>query len=163
MTQLSQNTPLVEVTAAPLSAQPERSVVGSRWSDVLELRLPLRPVASELSFETLQRAVGLRAEAYLAHAVLVDAIECFKKYAWAETKAQRKLHREARKWLAEDVVDANRLTCGFICDSLGIDRIALIEMLRDWHAAESARQVVRIARGSRSRRIVCLESPNIAA
>ena len=138
---------------ALLAVQPESRSAQPGWAVDVGLRFSIRSHADDLSFESLHRIIGPSAEAHLAHAVLFDAVQCFRKFAWAQRDSQRKLFREAREWLSTDSPTPDRLTCGFICDSLGIDRLALIQTLRNWYARESARRVEASMRKERSRRI----------
>ena len=105
-----------------------------------ELPLSVRIHANGPSLATLHDIVVRRPEAHLALVVLVDAILCFKRYAWSTCEPQRLLFREAQRWLSGDVPNSSRFTCGFICDSLGIDRAAVTEPLLAWHAHESIRR-----------------------
>ena len=135
-----------------LAAQPESRVAHPGWAVDVGLRFSIRSQSDDLSFESLHRIIGPSPEAHLAHAILFDAVQCYRKYAWAQRDAQRKLFREAREWLSTDSKTGDRLTCGFLCDSLGIDRLALIKTLREWYAREATRRVRAVIRKERPRR-----------
>ena len=108
-----------------------------------EMPLSVRIYATDPSMATLHDIVIRRPEAHLALVVLVDAILCFRRYAWSTSEPQRELFREAQRWLAGDAPNSSRFTCGFICDSLGIDRDAVTEPLLAWHTHESIRRSPR--------------------
>ena len=124
----------------PPSGSPPRTetpVTRTRWSAHAEMPLSVRIHANDPSLATLHDIVARHPEAHLALVVLVDAILCFKRYAWSTCEPQRLLFREAQRWLSGDVPNSSRFTCGFICDSLGIDRAAVTETLLAWHTHES--------------------------
>jgi hypothetical protein len=132
--------------AAPLSdplARTEPPATQPRWSSDVAMPLSVRIHANDPSFATLHDIVARRPEAHLALGVLVDAIVCFTRYAWSTSEPKRILFREAQRWLSGDVPNSSRFTCGFICDSLGIDRTAVTETLLAWHTHESIRRCRR--------------------
>ena len=124
----------------------EARAVRPRWGVDTGIRFLGRTKPAELSYDALRMVVAHSPEAALALAVLVDAVECFRRYAWSRRKADQSKFRAARRWLSDDYRATDGLSCSFICDSLGIDRTAVIEHLRAWHALESARRAERAAR-----------------
>lgn len=72
------------------------------------------------------------AERRLMMAVLQDALECFRKHAFARDSRGKQLFREAREW----IFDADRHWCySFenICEALGIDASYVRRGLEDWY------------------------------
>jgi hypothetical protein len=114
----------------------------------MTIQFPVRTDAGQLAFETVADILTRTPEADLALAVLVDAVLCYRKYAWSTLKPKRHLFREAQRWLSIDAPSNGRFTCGFICDSLGIDRVAVADALRTWRSQEDIRRAHIDRRGT---------------
>jgi hypothetical protein len=124
----------------PLSdplAHTETPVTRPRWITDAGMPLSVRLHATDPSLATFLDLLVRRPEAQLALFVLVDAIVCFKRYAWSTSERKRQLFREADRWLCGDAPHSSRFTCGFICDALGIDRAAVTDSLLAWYKHES--------------------------
>ena len=106
------------------------------------IQLEVRSDDGPLSFETVADIRARTPEAGLALAVLVDAVLCFRKYAWSTGERDQQQFREAQRWLSSDASPSSRFTCGFICDSLGIDRAAVTEGLRAWQTRAYIRRAL---------------------
>jgi hypothetical protein len=123
----------------------EQSVTWPRWSTDIGVQISMRREAFELSFESLRGGGRRSPEAELALAIMLDAVECFRNYAWSSRKAERKLFREARHWLSGDAPSDCHFTCDFVCEVLGIDRSAVVRSLQAWYAASSRARANRTA------------------
>lgn len=113
----------------------------------MTIQFPVRTDAGQLTLATVTDILTRTPEADLALAVLVDAVLCYRKYAWSTLKPKRHLFREAQRWLTTDASCNSRFTCGFICDSLGIDRVAVADALRTWRSQEHIRRARTERRG----------------
>ena len=72
-------------------------------------------------------------------AILEDAIRCFQNTFDAKTVRRRRLFRETQHWLF-DAHNTGFMSCPTVCESLGIDSIALRRSLREWLSAMRAGQ-----------------------
>jgi hypothetical protein len=74
---------------------------------------------------------ALTPERRLLIAILTDAVECYQKNLQAHTAKQRRICREAEKWMLSD---DQHWVFSFrnICDALGVDADALRERARAW-------------------------------
>ena len=70
-------------------------------------------------------------------ATLGDAIRCFQHNLDAKTARRRNLFRETEHWLFEADSTAF-MSCTTVCESLGIDSVALRRSLREWQRAMNA-------------------------
>ena len=89
---------------------------------------------AELSFDALQEKAGELAERKLIIAVLEDAIVCYQRYLFAVSGEDKRVFDQAEAWLMRDSGKANRAPFSFdyICDALGLDKLALRQQLRLW-------------------------------
>lgn len=82
-------------------------------------------------FAAFRRAGGLERERLLMLAVLEDAVDCFKKYAYARDPRGRQMYDEAREWVAS--TDRTWLfSFENICDTLEISAEYVRRGLRLW-------------------------------
>ena len=75
----------------------------------------------------------------LLFAVLEDAIICFQQGVQASNVHRRRLFHEAKHWLF-DAESGGFMSCPMVCESLGIDLVALRRYLHEWHRKIKAGQ-----------------------
>jgi hypothetical protein len=80
-------------------------------------------------------------------AILDDAIRCFQHNFDAKEPRRRILFRETEHWLF-DPDGREFMSCPTVCESLGIDSVALRRSLREWQAEMNGRRVSRMGRSS---------------
>lgn len=105
-------------------------------------------------FETLRRSAPLEPEKNLMLAVLEDAINVYRLYAFVKTGHKRKLFLDTQRWFRESG-DSWPFSFEYICEVLGFDAEYLRAGLRQWmtnrpsasssHDSASARAVLRRA------------------
>jgi hypothetical protein len=96
-------------------------------------------------FATRRRQARRKTGEYqLLVAVLQNAVDCFQKYVWARSKAERRLFKEAEQWIMGEneghAADAARLAFSFpyVCEVLDIEPDYLRDGLRRWRDAQLA-------------------------
>jgi hypothetical protein len=73
----------------------------------------------------------------LLFAILEDAIRCFQHNCTATKGPRRTLFRESEEWLFDSHGTAF-LSCAMVCESVGINPVALRRYLREWRLAVKA-------------------------
>ena len=88
-------------------------------------------------------------ERELMIALLEDAFNCYRKYAFSGTRRGRRLFEEAETWLMEPDTEAV-VTFQYVCDVLGIDPDSIRSGLARWRgeAATGQTQDLELCHGN---------------
>jgi hypothetical protein len=112
--------------------------------------LILAAVLPEQFYSLPHEALRTRPEVALRRAVLDDALQCFTKQFRSNTRHDRRLAKEAEKWLFSD---DDRWPFSFVnvCRALGLEPAYLRQGLRRWCQRPAAERLwkqrhVRVAR-----------------
>ena len=82
-------------------------------------------------FESFRRKEPLEPEKQLMEAMLADAINVYRRYAFADSREKKKLFWEARRWLWSDDWRWPFSYCN-VCEVLGLDSGYLRRGLMQW-------------------------------